>query len=94
MAAKKKKDTNPNEVHDLTKGKILTKELTVITDTFEELDEDIIQVRKATEKYNIVTRDPHGFSYIEGPGLPSELRSAYTTYALAARALDGYLKVK
>lgn len=92
--ARKKKETTPNEVHDMTKGKILTKELPVITDTFEELEEDIIQVRKATEKYNIVTRDPHGYSYIEGPNLPNELKGAYTTYALAAIALTNYLKGK
>lgn len=89
---KKRKETNPNEIHDLTKGKVLTRELEVITHTIEDLDPEIIQVRKVTDEYRIVTKDPHGYSYIEGPDLPGRLSGAYTTYLLAAQALANYKK--
>lgn len=92
MAAKKKPSKNANELVDLTKGKVLTRELEDITDTFEDVAEDIIRIRKVTEDYRVVTKEPHGYSYIEGPKLPERLRGAYTNYNLAAVELSNYLK--
>ena len=94
MAAKKRKETTPNEIVDLTKGKMLTKELEDITDTYEDLTEDIIRVRKLTDQYRVVTKEPHGYSYIEGPNLPERLQGAYTNFNLAGVELANFLKNK
>jgi hypothetical protein len=94
--AGKKKVKEENVIVDMRNPRLIEKEpLKVITEDIEDLDEDVIQVREYTnDKYLIVTRDPHGFSYIEGPGLPANLKNAYTSYMLAKQALDVWLKGK
>ncbi len=96
MAGKKKIKVEENVIIDQRNPKVIEKEpLKVITGDIEDLPEDVIQVREhPNDKYIIVTRDPHGFSYIEGPKLPEHLKSAYTTYMGAKVALDNWLKDK
>ena len=92
--ASKKKVKEENLIVDQRNPRLIEKEpLKIITDDLEDLDPDIIQVREhSNDKYLIVTRDPHGYSYIEGPKLPDKLKSAYTSYMLAKAALDSWLK--
>lgn len=91
--AGKKKVKEENLVIDMRNPRLIEKEpLKIITGDIEDLDEDVIQVREHTnDKYTIVTRDPHGFSYIEGPKLPDKLKCAFTSYILAKQALDNWL---
>lgn len=98
MAAKKKKTDNPNEVIDLSKNKVATEYLKVITEDYEDVEEDVITIREYDKdpKFTIVTKDPHGYSYITSDKnkVPAELSGAYTTFILAKNALDAYLKRK
>lgn len=86
-----------NEVEDMRKYKGKKPKITEypinITENFE-VEEDVIAVIQGTDKYNIVTKDPYHYAYIEGPNLPVSMQGAYTTYAQAKQALDMWLSTK
>lgn len=87
MAGKKKKNQEENTVLDHRQHV-----LTEISKEIENLDEDVIAVRETGTKYTLVTRDPNGFTFIEGDNVPDELSGAYTTYIAAHTALHNWLK--
>ena len=94
---KTKEEVLPNETIDMRGAPKFRKEyepLEDVTGEYEDLAEDVIRIRKSdtSDKYVIVTRDPHGYSYIEGPNLPGRLQGAYTSYMLAKGFLDSWLK--
>lgn len=91
------KNEGPNDVVDMRlnrKSKRKTEYPKDITENFEELEADVISVTEATEKYNIVAKDPYHHCFIEGPNLPASLQGAYTTYTAAKTALDEWLATK
>jgi hypothetical protein len=89
-----KEPVTPNETIDM-RGKEY-EPLEVVTGEIEDLEPDVIQVRKydLSPKYTIVTRDPHGYSYIEGPNIPHKISGAYTSFMQARSALDDWLREK
>lgn len=94
----KKTPVVENEVEDMRKYKGKKPKITDypkdITETFEEIEEDVISVKEGTGSYNIVFKDPYHHAYIEGPGLPKELTGSYTTFEKAKTALDNWLLTK
>lgn len=95
----RKKPLIENEVEDMRKYKGKKPKITEypkdISETFDELEEDVIAVKEGSGKYHIVTKDPHHYAFIEPKsGLPIELTGAYTTYTQAKQALDLWLANK
>lgn len=87
-----------NEVEDMRKYRGKKPKITDypkdITDTFEEVEEDVIAVKEGNGVYNITFKDPWHHAYIEGPNLPAHMTGSYTTYEKAKAALDLWLATK
>lgn len=91
---KEKQNKVVDERHPKWKKEKVYDPLEVITEKYDDLPEDVIQIRKSEGDYKIITKDPHGYSYIEGPKLPDHLKGAFTTYMLADQALKNWIKGK